>query len=375
MLCHKKLIFVVLHQKQNNMRSLNTRETDVYMADELAGDLAALMAPYQKEKIFVVTDVHTHKLCFPAISALEGISEERCIVVGAGDGAKNTESLIQIWQALVEGGATRHSLLINLGGGMPCDLGGFAAATFKRGIDFINIPTTLLAQVDASVGGKTGINFMGYKNEIGSFMQAKHVLVDTALLQTLDGPNLLSGFAEMIKHAYLKDEALLERTLAFDFENYDAKELSELVAASIRLKDEVVTADPREKGIRKALNLGHTIGHAFESLALKRRQPVLHGYAVAYGMVAELYLAQQKLGFPGELVQQLRSYVDKVYGRFAFSETDFDELYQTMTHDKKNQAGRMNFTLLRTIGDIAINTHCERDEVLAALRAYLAPQS
>lgn len=296
-------------------------------------------------------------------------------MVGAGDGAKNTESLIQIWQALVEGGATRHSLLINLGGGMPCDLGGFAAATFKRGIDFINIPTTLLAQVDASVGGKTGINFMGYKNEIGSFMQAKHVLVDTALLQTLDGPNLLSGFAEMIKHAYLKDEALLERTLAFDFENYDAKELSELVAASIRLKDEVVTADPREKGIRKALNLGHTIGHAFESLALKRRQPVLHGYAVAYGMVAELYLAQQKLGFPGELVQQLRSYVDKVYGRFAFSETDFDELYQTMTHDKKNQAGRMNFTLLRTIGDIAINTHCERDEVLAALRAYLAPQS
>ena len=357
------------------MRSLNTRETDVYMADELAGDLAALMAPYQKEKIFVVTDVHTHKLCFPSISALEGISKERCIVVGAGDGAKNTESLIQIWQALVEGGATRHSLLINLGGGMPCDLGGFAAATFKRGIDFINIPTTLLAQVDASVGGKTGINFMGYKNEIGSFMQAKHVLVDTALLQTLDGPNLLSGFAEMIKHAYLKDEALLERTLAFDFENYDAKELSELVAASIRLKDEVVTADPREKGIRKALNLGHTIGHAFESLALKRRQPVLHGYAVAYGMVAELYLAQQKLGFPGELVQQLRSYVDMVYGRFAFSETDFDELYQTMTHDKKNQAGRMNFTLLRTIGDIAINTHCERDEVLAALRAYLAPQS
>lgn len=357
------------------MRSLNTRETDVYMADELAGDLAALMAPYQKEKIFVVTDVHTHQLCFPAISALEGISEERCIVVGAGDGAKNTESLIQIWQALVEGGATRHSLLINLGGGMPCDLGGFAAATFKRGIDFINIPTTLLAQVDASVGGKTGINFMGYKNEIGSFMQAKHVLVDTALLQTLDGPNLLSGFAEMIKHAYLKDEALLERTLAFDFENYDAKELSELVAASIRLKDEVVTADPREKGIRKALNLGHTIGHAFESLALKRRQPVLHGYAVAYGMVAELYLAQQKLGFPGELVQQLRSYVDMVYGRFAFSETDFDELYQTMTHDKKNQAGRMNFTLLRAIGDIAINTHCERDEVLAALRAYLAPQS
>src|SRR5690554_793160 len=357
------------------MQSLHTQETSVFMADDLAADVAQLILPYENEKIFVLTDEQTFKLCFPLIKQIPGIDESRCLIIGSGDTHKNTETLLKAWAFLVEGGATRHSLLINLGGGMPCDLGGFAAATFKRGIDFINIPTTLLAQVDASVGGKTGINFMGYKNEIGSFMQAKHVLIDTALLQTLDGPNLLSGFAEMIKHAYLKDEALLERTLAFDFENYDAKELSELVAASIRLKDEVVTADPREKGIRKALNLGHTIGHAFESLALKRRQPVLHGYAVAYGMVAELYLAQQKLGFPGELVQQLRSYVDKVYGRFAFSETDFDELYQTITHDKKNQAGRMNFTLLRTIGDIAINTHCERDEVLAALRAYLAPQS
>src|SRR5690554_2713038 len=213
------------------MRSLNTRETDVYMADELAGDLAALMAPYQKEKIFVVTDVHTHQLCFPAISALEGISEERCIVVGAGDGAKNTESLIRIWEALVEGGATRHSLLINLGGGMPCDLGGFAAATFKKNIDFINIPTTLLAQVDASVGGKTGINFKGYKNEIGSFMQAKHVLVDIALLKSLDEANLISGFAEMIKHAYLKSNEFLDRTLAFDIRNPDWHELTELVAA------------------------------------------------------------------------------------------------------------------------------------------------
>jgi 3-dehydroquinate synthase len=353
------------------MQSLHTQETDVYLADDLARDLAHLMEPYQNEKVFVVTDKNTQKLCFPIIEKVPGISADRCIVIGAGDEHKDTASLIRVWEALVEGGATRHSLLINLGGGMPCDLGGFAAATFKRGIDFINIPTTLLAQVDASVGGKTGINFMGYKNEIGSFMQAKHVLVDIALLKSLDEANLISGFAEMIKHAYLKSNEFLDRTLAFDIRNPDWQELTELVAASIKIKDDVVTADPLEKNIRKALNLGHTIGHAFESLALKRSRPLLHGYAVAFGMVAELYLAHVKLGFPMVLVKQLGQYTKRVYGVFEYAATDFDYLYETMTHDKKNQAGRMNFTLLRQPGDVAINTHCEKDEVVAALNYYL----
>lgn len=353
------------------MQSLHTQETDVYLAENLAEDLAHLMLPYQNEKVFVVTDTNTRKLCFPVIENVPGICADRCIVIGVGDAHKNTESLIAVWEALVEGGATRHSLLINLGGGMPCDLGGFAAATFKRGIDFINIPTTLLAQVDASVGGKTGINFKGYKNEIGAFMQAKHVLVDTLLLKSLDQPNLVSGFAEMIKHAYLKSSAFLDRTLAFDIQNPDWQELTDLVAASIKIKDDVVTADPLEKNIRKALNLGHTIGHAFESFALKRQRPLLHGHAVAFGMVAELYLAHMKLGFPMVLVEQLSLYAKRVYGSFEYNASDFDYLYQTMTHDKKNQAGRMNFTLLRQPGDVAINTHCEKEEVVAALNYYL----
>ncbi|ASB51133.1 3-dehydroquinate synthase [Alkalitalea saponilacus] len=356
------------------MQSLHTQETDVYLADNLPDDLEQLIEPYKNEKIFVLTDKNTHRHCFPQISRIGGISEERCIITGSGDEYKNTETLISVWQKLVEGGANRHALLINLGGGMPCDLGGFAAATFKRGIAFINIPTTLLAQVDASVGGKTGINFMGYKNEIGSFMQAKHVLVDTTLLKTLDQPNLISGFAEMIKHAYLKNEALLQRTLDFDILNPDMEELSNLVAESIKIKDEVVTADPFEKNIRKALNLGHTIGHAFESFALKNNRPVLHGYAVAWGMVAELYLAHIKLGFSIKLVEELASYTQKIYGSFSYSKTDFDYLYDTMTHDKKNQAGRINFTLLRAVGDIAINTHCEKDEIIEALNYYLSHQ-
>ncbi|TCO08030.1 3-dehydroquinate synthase [Natronoflexus pectinivorans] len=353
------------------MQSLHTQETDVFLADNLANDLEQLIEPFKNEKIFVLTDKNTHRHCFPLISRIEGISEERCIITDPGDEYKNTETLISVWQKLVEGGANRHALLINLGGGMPCDLGGFAAATFKRGIAFINIPTTLLAQVDASVGGKTGINFMGYKNEIGSFMQAKHVLVDTTLLKTLDQPNLISGFAEMIKHAYLKNEPLLKRTLNFDILNPDMQELSKLVAESIKIKDEVVTADPFEKNIRKALNLGHTIGHAFESFALKNNQPVLHGYAVAWGMVAELYLAHIKLGFPLKMVEELTAYTKNIFGSFSYTKADFDYLYETMTHDKKNQAGRINFTLLKAVGDIAINTHCEVHEVHEALSFYL----
>lgn len=352
------------------MQSLNTCETDVYLADDLRSDLAEMIKPYKDEKVFVLTDGTTRRLCFPLIEDVPGIDRNRVIEIAPGDDAKDTDALIYVWAALVEGGATRHSLLVNLGGGMPCDLGGFAAATFKRGIDFINIPTTLLAQVDASVGGKTGINFKGYKNEIGSFKQAKYVLVDTSLLRSLDGPNLKSGFAEMIKHALLVKGDLLNRTIAFDILNPDMAILAGLVAESIRIKDDIVSDDPYEKGIRKALNLGHTAGHAIESLALKRGKPVLHGYAVAYGIVVELYLAWKKLGFSEELLRLLSEYIYKIFGRFEISKGDYTYLYDAMTHDKKNSSGRINFTLLREPGDIAIDTHCEREEVIEALEFY-----
>lgn len=349
------------------MQELNTKETSVVLADNLAADLAVLLEPFKNEKIFVLTDDNTFQLCFPLIAKVPGLNPGRVIVIGAGDVHKNTDTLIKVWAFLVEKGADRHSLLINLGGGMPCDLGGFAAATFKRGIPFINIPTTLLAQVDASVGGKTGINFKGFKNEIGSFKQAEKVLLDTSLLNSLDHENILSGFAEMIKHAFLKSDEMLERTLAFDINKPDMKVLGKLVAESVLIKDYYVTADPFEKNIRKALNLGHTVGHAFESFALKKGEPVLHGYAVAFGMVSELYLAHLKLGFDMERVKSFAQYVKQVYGRFAYSIADYDYLYETMTHDKKNQSGRINFTLLKKPGEVAINIHCERDEVNQAL--------
>ena len=352
------------------MQELPTKETNVVLADDLAADLTVLLESYKDEKIFVLTDENTYKLCFPLIEKVPGVDGRRVVVIGAGDGHKDTKTLIKVWEFLVEKGADRHSVLVNLGGGMPCDLGGFAAATFKRGIPFVNIPTTLLAQVDASVGGKTGINFKGYKNEIGSFKQAETVLLDTTLLQSLDRENLLSGFAEMIKHAFLKGPEMLERTLAFDILNPDMKELGLLVADSVLIKDYYVTADPLEKNIRKALNLGHTVGHAFESFSLKRNKPVLHGYAVAFGMVPELYLAHIKLGFDMELVKKYSRYVKEVYGLFDYSVMDYDRLYETMTHDKKNQSGRINFTLLKSPGEVAINIHCDQKEIEEALAFF-----
>ncbi len=214
---------------------------------------------------------------------LEEAMGSKLIVIEATDAHKDFASLMTVWKHLSEGGATRHTLLINIGGGMVTDLGGFAASTFKRGINYINIPTTLLSMVDASVGGKTGINFLGLKNEIGVFNNAKSVILDTKFLKTLDVENMLSGYAEMLKHGLINNEKMLGELLTFDIEKPDLVELKRMVAESVAVKQRIVTEDPTEKGIRKALNLGHTAGHAFESFALKHK-PVLHGYAVAWGL-------------------------------------------------------------------------------------------
>jgi 3-dehydroquinate synthase len=266
-------------------------------------------------------------------------------------------------------GATRHSLMINLGGGMVTDLGGFAASTFKRGISFINIPTTLLSMVDASVGGKTGINFGGLKNEIGVFNNANCVILDTFFLQTLDEENILSGYAEMLKHGLISTEEHWSELMNFDIEKPDLKELGLLVAKSVQVKEHIVTEDPTEKGIRKALNLGHTVGHAFESLALQRK-PVLHGYAVAWGLICELYLSVVKTGFPVDKMRQMTRYIFERYGRMPITCDDYPTLLELMTHDKKNTGSSINFTLLGGIGDIRINQTATKEEIEEALDFY-----
>ena len=249
---------------------------------------------------------------------------------------------------------------------MVTDLGGFAASTFKRGMNFLNIPTTLLAMVDASVGGKTGINFNGLKNEIGVFSDARFVILDTCFLRTLDSDNLSSGYAEMIKHGLISDRKHLAELLNFDLAAPDYEHLQRMVAHSVEIKENIVELDPHEKAVRKALNLGHTFGHAFESWALKRT-PVLHGHAVAYGMVCELYLSCVKAGFPMDVMRQTVNFIRSNYKALPFDCDDYDELVELMTHDKKNMSGIINFTLLSDVGEIMINQSATTEEIKEAL--------
>ncbi|MBP3247077.1 MAG: 3-dehydroquinate synthase [Prevotella sp.] len=341
----------------------------VVISNQLDRTLAEAIAECEHDKVFVLVDETTAQCCLPVIEKFDGMAEAKRIVIKATDTHKNLDSLSHVWQALSEGGATRHTLLINIGGGMVTDLGGFAASTFKRGINYINIPTTLLSMVDASVGGKTGINFLGLKNEIGVFNNAKSVILDTEFLKTLDTENLLSGYAEMLKHGLIKDTKMLGELLSFDIEQPDLAQLQRMVAESVAVKQHIVTEDPTEKGIRKALNLGHTAGHAFESFALKHT-PVLHGYAVAWGLIVELYLSAIKTGFPTDKMRQTVRFILDHYGKMNITCDDYPTLLELMTHDKKNIAGIINFTLLGGVGDILIDQTATKEEIYEAFDFY-----
>lgn len=342
----------------------------IIFTGNVASKLSEILKQTDYDKLFVLTDETTHRLCLDRLSQCEEILGAANIIIGAGDVCKNVESLTHVWQSLGEGDGSRRSLMINLGGGMVTDLGGFAASTFKRGIRFINIPTTLLAMVDASVGGKTGINFNGLKNEVGVFNDASHVLIDTNFLATLDQQNLCSGYAEMLKHGLISNTADWAELLNFDLFNADLKVLAQLLEKNIQVKERVVTEDPHEKGIRKALNVGHTVGHAFESFAMKSGRPVLHGYAVAWGMICELYLSVVKLGFPKDKMRQTVSFIRENYGTLAFDCKDYEKLYELMKHDKKNTQGFINFTLLEDVGEIKLNQTASHDEIFEMLDFY-----
>lgn len=319
------------------------------------------------DKIFILTDEITFQLCKPAIESYDYLSNALYITIGATDVHKTIESLTHVWYELSNKGGSRNSLLINLGGGMVTDLGGFAASTFKRGIKYINIPTTLLSMIDASVGGKTGINFNGLKNEIGVFNPASCVLLDTNFLRTLDYTNICSGYAEMLKHSLISSVDHWSNLLHFDLNDVDYSQLQKLVALSVKIKERFVKEDPYEQGIRKALNLGHTVGHAFESLALSQNKPILHGYAVAWGCICELYLSAIKVGFPHDKLYQTIQFIKEYYGTFTISCKDYSHIYELMKHDKKNNSNMINFTLLGDIGDIRINQTATKEEIFEML--------
>ena len=343
---------------------------EVVICNQLENDLQKALTKCEHDKVFILTDEHTHVFCLPIIRKFPFLKDAIEICIGVEDIHKNLETLAYVWTQLSTKGATRHSLMINLGGGMVTDLGGFAAATFKRGISMVNVPTTLLGMVDASVGGKTGINFNGLKNEIGAFAPADTVLIDCEFLKSLDLSNLLSGYAEMLKHGLISNETHWKELLQFDLDNPDFPHLQDMAGHSVSIKENIVKEDPFEKGIRKALNLGHTAGHAFESLALSEGRTILHGYAVAWGLICELYLSCKKAGFPKDKLRSAIDYIKTFYGVFTFNCKEYEQLYQYMTHDKKNTSGHINFTLLEDIGQIKINQTADKEEIFDMLDFY-----
>ncbi|MBP5318161.1 MAG: 3-dehydroquinate synthase [Paludibacteraceae bacterium] len=337
----------------------------------LVQDLNNCISVISPEQLFVLTDTSSREYCLPLIRKCPALASAKVFSMRSGDDFKNLDTVVDVWTFLGENGGTRQSMLINLGGGVVTDLGGFVANTFKRGIRYINIPTTLLSMVDAAVGGKTGINFRQLKNEIGVINPAEKVLICSEFLRTLDKENLLSGYAEMLKHGLLKSQEELHRLASFDINRPDYDLLSDLIGTSVAVKEAIVAVDPTEKGIRKALNLGHTIGHAFESLSHTQKRPILHGYAVAYGLIGELYLSYKCQGFPQDEMIRLCRFISENYGRFEIDCDDYPALYELMAHDKKNRhAGEINCTLLSDVGQIVTDCIIEKEQIFKALDFY-----
>lgn len=343
------------------------RHHEISMTRDLNSDLREMTAGFAAGKIFLIFESNTWKHCRPLVSDFRPIPESNILVLKPGEENKNIGQVTAAWEYLGLAGADRSSLVINVGGGMLTDLGGFAASTLKRGLAFINVPTTLLAMVDASAGGKTGINFRGLKNEIGVIRQPKHVFLHLPFLRTLDRENLLSGFAEMLKAGLITDQELWQDLKSFDADHYTEEEMGRLIWRSVEIKKEVADADPEEQGIRKSLNFGHTIGHALESESLHSGQPLAHGYAVAYGMVAEAVLSHKKLGLPSESVREIRETIARLYGNPPETMRNTDLLLAWMKFDKKNRDNRINFSLLEKIGKCRVNVEATEAEIREAM--------
>ena len=332
---------------------------DIHMA------LADLLMQYEQDQVVVVADraVTTHELWRTAFADLPAL------VLDIDEAHKSLELVQRIWDFFFAQGLTRRGLAVCVGGGVLTDIAGFAASTYKRGIDYCTVPTTLLAMVDASSGGKTGINYRGLKNSIGAFSAPVETLICPAWLQTLPVKEMLSGFGEMLKTGLIapEGEQLWEALLRYDLDTMDIEELAPFIEACVRVKEEIVRQDPQEDGLRKVLNFGHTFGHALEELSLQTSD-IRHGYAVVYGLIAELYLSVTKLGCPKAPLQQLTQIMLHYYGKPTCKCSDRERLIALMQADKKNErTADINCTLIRSVGSPVINQVITPDEANEAL--------
>lgn len=353
------------------MTPIQANGYQVYFHDSGYDALMQLLQQANYSGIFILVDEGSHEYCLPGFLAnLPTEIPIEIIEFESGEAHKNLYTCLEVWNALSELGADRKSVLINLGGGVVTDLGGFVASAFKRGIDFINVPTTLLAMVDASIGGKNGVDLGALKNQIGVINAPKMVLIEPSFLETLPQNEMRSGLAEMLKHGLIYDRAYWQEFL--DLSALDFDELTRLIYRSIEIKNEIVLQDPTENGIRKALNFGHTIGHAIESYFLEHPQKptLLHGEAIAAGMIIEGFMAWRKnLISPTEL-NEIKAVISDLFEPLPIETQDVLPIMDLLIHDKKNEYGQVQFALIEGIGQIIINQTAEKEEIKEAFAYY-----
>ncbi|WP_091140901.1 3-dehydroquinate synthase [Flavobacterium caeni] len=353
------------------MQSIPANGYAIHFGDTAYDLLNAHIAAQHYSSIFILADTQSNEYCVPRLLPLMAVDIPIEIVeFESGESAKTIDTCVQLWTLLTELGADRKSLILNVGGGVVTDLGGFVASTFKRGIDFIHIPTTLLAMVDASVGGKNGVDLGHLKNQIGVIRTPQMVLIDTQFLETLPQNEMRSGLAEMLKHGLIFDKDYWAQFLdlqAVDFADFDA-----LVWRSIEIKNQIVMQDPTENGIRKALNFGHTLGHAIESYFLESpdKTTLLHGEAIAAGMVLEAFLSREKNLVTPQEYAQIKYVLTDIFGKLDFAETDLEPIIALLVHDKKNEYGHIQFALLDGIGKIKTNQSSDNELIRLAFADY-----
>lgn len=320
--------------------------------DEIAwNNLEKLIFDINPSKIFIITDENTKTHCLPYF--LKKVNPEKKVeicTIPVGEIHKNIATCLSVWNELSEKGADRKTLIINLGGGVVTDLGGFVASTFKRGLKFINVPTSLLAMVDASVGGKNGVDLGHIKNQIGVINNPEMVVIDLTFLKTLPEAQKISGLAEMLKHGIIQSYDYCNQIKNADL--HDTETLKTLVWESIKIKSEIVSKDPLEKDLRKTLNFGHTLGHAIESYCLENetKKPLLHGEAIAVGMILATYISNILLGFPKERLKDITESIFSFFPKQDFDQNDIDQILSLLVYDKKNVNGKVYFVLLKDIG-------------------------
>ncbi len=352
------------------MIRIRNTEYPIFIGDVL-DKLYDCVTARKYSSLFILTDENTNKFCIPALKKSgPKFQDAKVICVSSGEQNKTLQTVENIWQKLFEGKADRNSVLINLGGGVTTDMGGFAAATYKRGIDFIHVPTTLLCMADACIGGKTGIDFNSVKNAIGVFKNPQAVFIYPEFLRTLSPDEYKSGLAEIIKHGLIAGKKIW-KDLVQTLNTTDASMLSsEQIAATLKTKLAIVQQDPEEKNIRRTLNFGHTVGHALESWQIKKGEKTFHGHCVAAGMIAELHLSEQQAKLSAKDKEEAVNLIKNIFPKVNFSENDIPEIINLMEQDKKNSSGKIGFVLMKNKGEMAINQFVDKENIKKALSYY-----